>query len=680
WGRWGASRSSVKVRSSSGLRRMRKGAGIIGEFSRLSILQLILPTYLREALPPTRYELPLDLKRQLQAQGELESDVSLEALKHYRQNYFQQPFQKVLEAVADSQRAVILGDPGAGKSTLLQYLALEWVEGKTKLLPLLIELKEYAVAPVNNFLDFLHRGRGVDWQFDQQQLDQHLLEHSTLVMFDGLDEVFDRSTQSAIIDDIIRFAQQYPKAQILITTRTIGYNPERLQHANFRHFTIQPLDTDEIHEFIDRWYTLALGNGADKPRLVTRLKEAIANSKAIQNLADNPLLLTMMAILNRRQELPRDRADLYDQASRVLLYHWDVDHKRLQLPMDTIGRREKQEMLRLIAYEMQTSEEGLKGNLISADRLTRILTDYLRDQGFGEPREKANRLIDQLRHRNWILCDRGADTYGFVHRTFLEYFCAMEIVYRFEKSRTLTFEQLRDEVFGQHWQDETWHEVLRLICGVVDTSFTCQLVEFLIEKNDESKEFINIFLANECLFQVFSKKDVFHLRLKAFERTKKILQYVYEPNSLGHSEFIGLVNKDPTGYLEAFSLLSESMREDEIEFAHSEEVLDDTEKKMSQLLTLAIEHYAPSVILLVRAIESIAYHYKDIPHSFEFLLHCAKDSSRDFRIIVLENIIRYYSNHPKTIELLHDRSLNDPDEQLRKWAQEQLEKMAGERQ
>jgi predicted NACHT family NTPase len=153
----------------------------------------------------------------------------------------------------------------------------------------------------------------------------------------------------------------------------------------------------------------------------------------------------MMAILNRRQELPRDRADLYDQASRVLLYHWDVDHKRLNLPLDAIGRREKQEMLRLIAYEMQAGEEGLKGNLISSDRLIAILTGYLRDQGFSDPREKANMLIQQLRERNFILCYRGADTYGFMHRTFLEYFCAVEIVHRFEKQRTLTFEQLRDE-------------------------------------------------------------------------------------------------------------------------------------------------------------------------------------------------------------------------------------------
>jgi hypothetical protein len=32
----------------------------------------------------------------------------------------------------------------------------------------------------------------------------------------------------------------------------------------------------------------------------------------------------------------------------------------------------------------------------------------------------------------------------------------------------------------------------------------------------------------------------------------------------------------------------------------------------------------------------------------------------------------HFSTHPKTIELLRDRDINDPDEQLRQWAQEQL--------
>ncbi|NET38271.1 MAG: NACHT domain-containing protein [Cyanothece sp. SIO1E1] len=480
----------------------------------IKLWSMFIQQTVREALPPMRYELPLDLKRKLQEEGQLGDDLSPEALEHYRLEYFQQPAQKVLEAVADSQRAVILGDPGAGKSTLLQYLALEWVEGNTEPLPLLIELREYVLAQSTHFLEFLHHGRGADWQFDQQQLHQHLLEKPTLVMFDGLDEVFDRPTQSTVIDDIIRFAQQYPQVQVLVTSRIIGYNPERFQHAGFHQFTIQPLDEAEVHEFIDRWYDLAMGSDLDKTRLKGRLKDAIANSKAIQNLADNPLLLTMMAILNRRQELPRDRADLYDQASRVLLYHWDVDYKRLQLPLNAIGRREKQEILRLIAYEMQAGDEGLKGNLISAERLTQILTNYLRDQDFSESREKANLLIQQLRERNFILCYSGADTYGFVHRTFLEYFCAVEIVQQFEKQQILSFEQLRDQVFGQHWQDKTWHEVLQLICGMLDVKFVLELTDYLMNREDKNKNSMHFLIASKCFAELKNQSGAKSIYLK----------------------------------------------------------------------------------------------------------------------------------------------------------------------
>jgi HEAT repeats len=243
-----------------------------------------------------------------------------------------------------------------------------------------------------------------------------------------------------------------------------------------------------------------------------------------------------MAILNRRQELPRDRADLYDHASRVLLYHWDVDHKRLQLPMDAIGRREKQEMLRLIAYEMQVGEEGLKGNLIVVDRLTRILTDYLRDQGFSEPREKANQLIQQLRERNFILCYRGADTYGFVHRTFLEYFCAVEIVNRFEKVRSISFEELRDRIFGEHWQDETWHETLQLISAMIDAKFAKELINYLLiqevdwsnfideYKNFKEEAFYNLLLSAICLFEIRDKSIFLSETSDIFLKLQRIVE------------------------------------------------------------------------------------------------------------------------------------------------------------
>jgi len=51
---------------------------------------------------------------------------------------------------------------------------------------------------------------------------------------------------------------------------------DRLQHSGFRHFTVQSLDADEIHEFVDRWYDLSMGSDRDQVRLKQRLKEAIA--------------------------------------------------------------------------------------------------------------------------------------------------------------------------------------------------------------------------------------------------------------------------------------------------------------------------------------------------------------------------------------------------------------------
>lgn len=657
----------------------------------IKLWAMFIEQTVRKALPPMRYDLPLDVKRQLQAEGQLKADLSPEALEHYRHEYFQQPARKVLEVLGDSQRAVILGDPGSGKSSLLQYLALEWVEGKTEKLPLLIELREFAINPSTNFLEFLHCGRGVDWQFEQQQLHQHLLEFPTLAMFDGLDEVFDRATQSTVIDDIIRFSQQYPKAQVLVTSRIIGYNPERLQHSGFRHFTIQSLNTDEIHEFIDRWYDLSLGSDPDKLRLKQRLKDAISNSKAISNLADNPLLLTMMAILNRRQELPRDRADLYDQASRVLLYHWDVDHKRLQIPMDAIGRREKQEMLRLIAYEMQAGEEGLKGNLISAERLTRILTDYLRDQGFSEPREKANLLIQQLRERNFILCYRGADTYGFMHRTFLEYFCAVEIVYRFEKQRILTFEQLRDEVFGQHWQDETWHEVLKLICGIIDSKFTGDLISFLIRKNGEINNFSNLMLASECLLETKDRLKIEAVIQNLIEELKNLTvnqnlgnpKVIYSGNFLPDSKAISFVANfgrdcpDILVWLHSIILEHQDPTKKAVAMREIVKYWKDDPETFPIIKQCAVEEIFS---VRVEAIQLLAHHWSNQVDIAEFFIERAisdsfvryNRSNRHPRKAALIALLTYYPTHPRTFELLRDRAINDPDEQLREWAQEQL--------
>ncbi len=122
----------------------------------------------------------------------------------------------------------------------------------------------------------------------------------------------------------------------------------------------------------------------------------------------------------------------------------------------------------------------------------------------------AGKIIEQLRKRDFILCQLGKDYYGFVHRTFLEYFCAMAFVERFNKRGKeggLEIEELKQAVFGQHWQDENWHEVLRLIAGSLK-EFVGDVIDYLIDVYTETKEIKALVLATECLAEVDLEVDL----------------------------------------------------------------------------------------------------------------------------------------------------------------------------
>ena len=145
------------------------------------------------------------------------------------------------------------------------------------------------------------------------------------------------------------------------------------------------------------------------------------------------MLLTILAIIGKHQALPRERWKLYDHAASVLVEHWDVNrHLQQQYESpDFIDAEDKKELLRRLAYRMQSDERGLSANYIGAEELSEVFESYLieryqRDR--ADARALARTMINQFRERNFILSRYGPHLYGFVHRTFLEYFCAEAIV------------------------------------------------------------------------------------------------------------------------------------------------------------------------------------------------------------------------------------------------------------
>src|SRR6185312_3071843 len=126
-------------------------------------------------------------------------------------------------------------------------------------------------------------------------------------------------------------------------------------------------------------------------------------------------------------------------------------------------------MLRRIAWRMQEPPGGLRANAMVDTELRGVLEQFFRhDWHFHVPKaaRAAREMEQRLQDRNWVVTLRGPGLYGFVHRTFLEYLCATEIVEQFKAQRIDADEVIVRHVAGR-LDDDAWHEVLRLLVGLL---------------------------------------------------------------------------------------------------------------------------------------------------------------------------------------------------------------------
>ncbi|QTI47861.1 hypothetical protein JYK04_05712 [Streptomyces nojiriensis] len=479
-----------------------------GEHPRVELREVFVPPMLRA--DPPRVELPVELHRRLVDCGELSDQkddatllpgVDREMWEQARQAYRERPAIRLLETLASagSDRVVLLGDPGAGKSTLARYLALVLtsqiltgpLQSLSGLLPVVIELRRYADADwrersFEDFLDYVHVHEG--HAPAPALLRRCLTSGLALVVFDGLDELFDPRVRDDVTRRISGFAARYPNIRVVVTSRVIGYNRHALDAAGFRHYMLQSLDDAQIFEFTARWYeAVCPADKYEAERLRIRLGDAINRSRPVRELAGNPLLLTILAIIARRQRLPRDRAGVYQHAVNVLIAHWDEDAKHLDLASDIraiadLDDRDRREMLERLARHMQSGEGGIAGNHVLTEDVEQVFTDYLREtlQLDMAPARKVSRaMVRQFRERNFILSLYGSQVYGFVHRAFLEYLAASDIVRRYEQ-RDLSDEDLLDGIFMRHAPDPAWHEVLLLIVGQLGEKVAASAIDRIL--------------------------------------------------------------------------------------------------------------------------------------------------------------------------------------------------------
>ncbi|MBE1485775.1 HEAT repeat domain-containing protein [Plantactinospora soyae] len=508
------------------------------DYLRIQLMSVFVEQWVREDPPPA--ELPREWLRRMQSEGhigteDVPEEVDPQELVHLHESYRAKPLQRLFDVLgAPDQRAIVLlGDPGSGKSTAARYVALSLTGGPTDdrlavltdHLPLLIELRSFitlaAEGKCESFVDYLdHRANTDGLGIERTALQRHLgTGGRAVVILDGLDEVFDRHRREEVARQIAGFAATHPQVRMIVTSRIIGYSRRILTGVGFTHFTLQDLDEDQTSEFLSSWYRLAIRDRADAAHAQrARLLDAMRHSHAIRELAGNPLLLTILAIIGKHQALPRERWRLYDHAATVLVQQWDVDrHLREQAPVaGFLDTEDKKELLRRLAYRMQSVERGLTVNYIDRVELSEVFEQYLVERyrrDAASARTIALAMIDQFRERNFILSRYGPHVYGFVHRTFLEFFCADAILAKFQHDQVLSVGELK-ELFRRHWADLSWREVLRLLAGALHQNHTAQLIQLLTTEVNQPwppADFApppwNLALAVQCLAEVRNLHD-----------------------------------------------------------------------------------------------------------------------------------------------------------------------------
>ncbi|AKB47472.1 putative oxidoreductase/HEAT repeat-containing protein [Methanosarcina sp. Kolksee] len=522
------------------------------DYLKIKLSSVFVEQNVRENPPPV--ELPKEIWTKMHEEWDPEKEcfpegLTAEDLKRAKESYYSKDSKAVLDVISDesNKHIVILGDPGAGKSTLTKYIILSvlQINNDEKLaslfnsyLPLRVELREFAglcaEKECRTFLDyFQHLSETEGYSLTKEEVDNYLKNNGkAIVIFDGLDEIFDPKEWERINRMIVGFTLDYPKVRVIVTSRIIGYKRKILDDAGFAHFTLQDFEKEQIETFLDRWYPCVIDETEIKSRK-SRILRALKDSPSIRQLAGNPLLLTILAIIGKHQELPRERWKLYDHAASVLVENWEVNKhlKRSSVKMDFIGEDDKKELLMRIAFKMQSGPDGLAGNFIHRKTLQQEIEAYIQNRYQKDPSDSkviAESIIDQLRRVNFILCLYGADFYGFVHRTFLEYFCAMDIVQKFGNHK-LNIETLKLNYYEKYWEDPTWHEVLSLVCGMKE-NFADEIIKCLMQVYDPqyfgNRPPLNIVLAIKCLSELRNPNAIGETAKKLLEKVLRLFEMV----------------------------------------------------------------------------------------------------------------------------------------------------------
>ena len=474
-------------------------------------------------------------------------------------------------ALGQYERLVIVGDPGSGKSTFLRFIALmiarARLEGDESLaiaklnlqlplpIPFFISLwdlsdfiRRSGQAGDNAILDFIISTLAeTNVSLSREALQEMLEAGSCCLLFDGLDEVATEQGRALISRLVEKFVARFDKNRFVVTSRVRGYTGDTILKGGFVRCDIQDFNESDRSEFLKNWFAVLLGvsreavlsDGSPSGIEYDALRTSIESKDRIRQLAVNPLLMTVIAIVHwNRKRLPDQRVDLYDECIDVLLGQ--------RKTAERVGRYRQVEVLEesvedSIQYDRawtrkRFSEIALLILESGADEITRsdvigILQSRFRDRGAATDEQAAvdaETFLDRQELRSGLLVSRRSHSCRFVHLTFQEYLAAWNLA-------TQSLDKIK-AIITSHIRDPKWFETLQLLGGELAKSSDEKLdqyIDFLLDNLGETiaKQAPVIALCANVLRDVKSVADIKALTKQKYTEALKGTLQAFQPTS-----------------------------------------------------------------------------------------------------------------------------------------------------
>jgi len=434
--------------------------------------------------------------------------------------------------ISQNPSLLVEGHPGSGKTTLLKHIAYCLAEqkptecrldGSCELLPVLILLKDldpiFDDPQVNTNAGFSAE-LCLDWYFRQKiasiielnAIKSFLGAHRVLLMLDGLDEVrLERRNKI-----VIAFADlmiKYPGNKIVLTGRPHGISEVPRTRFGGGHSKILTLSTDQIQEFIHKWFTHLYQSSAG---LGAKNAEAmIGEIKAhptIETLIDNPLMLTAVCILYLDdKELPGQRAELYKKFIDNMLYRRFDEPERVH------------QFLKHLAFDMHTQQKRSIDRNFAVRIITRLNTVH-KEEKDHEFNNRMDQLFDDIESQCGLLKFENSQ-YSYWHLTFQE-FLAADYISDNSSAHIAAIQS--------YWGDPWWEESLELYIGYLSIEHMRTANDIIAQAFDSSDEttFSRWRLAARSLLDIHQTRRDPQVIEQAGKRLVEIIDKGAEPEAL----------------------------------------------------------------------------------------------------------------------------------------------------